>query len=325
VSEPACTPATAVGPGRAASPRATQAALIAAMAIWGLNVTAVKALTAYFDPTALAAVRMVTACAALAVLLAWRRCRLPRLDARQALGLAACAVLMVYANQILFAEGLLRSTATNGALIMALSPLVSALLAVLAFGERLSAVRAAGVALGFGGVAAVVLSHPGARLATAGLGDLLLALAVISFAAGGVIVQRLARHLDPLPVSCLIYLGGTLLLVAHAGLADAAGGAPRRAPDAWAWTLVLFSGVLATAVGNLAWNAAIARIGVARTSVFLYWVPVFGVLFAALLLGERLTPWHAAGFAGVMGGTWLGTRRPPARPASSTTSQELDT
>ena len=39
--------------------------------------------------------------------------------------LARFEVLMVYANQILFAEGLQRSTATNGALIMALSPLVS--------------------------------------------------------------------------------------------------------------------------------------------------------------------------------------------------------
>ena len=36
----------------------------------------------------------------------------------------------------------------------------------------------------------------------------------------------------------------------------------------------------------------------------------FGVLFAALLLGEALTVWHFAGFVAVMGGTYLGTRRP---------------
>ncbi len=54
----------------------------------------------------------------------------------------------------------------------------------------------------------------------------------------------------------------------------------------------------------------------ARTAVFLYWVPVFGVLFAALLLGEALTVWHLVGFVAVMGGTWLGTRRPvPMAPA----------
>lgn len=294
---------------RGPSPTAVQAGLILAMAVWGLNVSAVKALTQYFDPMPLAAVRMVTACLALCAILLWRRCRLPPLDARQRIGLLACAVLMVYANQILFAEGLLRSTATNGALIMALSPLVSALLAALVFGERLAPSRIAGVAIGFGGVAAVVLSHPGAHLSSAGLGDLLLVTAVVSFAAGGVVMQRLARDINPLPVSWAIYMVGTLLLVLHTLWADAPGTAPRAQAGAWAWTLVLFSGVLATAVGNLAWNGAIARIGVARTAVFLYWVPVFGVLFAALLLGERLTGWHALGFAAVMTGTWLGTRR----------------
>jgi len=35
---------------------------------------------------------------------------------------------------------------------------------------------------------------------------------------------------------------------------------------------------------------------------------VFGVAFAALLLGEALTWWHLLGFVAVMSGTWLGTR-----------------
>ncbi|HSV60670.1 MAG TPA: DMT family transporter [Variovorax sp.] len=75
------------------------------------------------------------------------------------------------------------------------------------------------------------------------------------------------------------------------------------------WAFILFSGVLATALSNLLWCQAIARIGVARTAVFLYWVPVFGVAFAAVLLGERLTLWHLFGFLAVMGGTYLGKRQ----------------
>ena len=41
---------------------AVQSTLIAAMAIWGLNVAAVKVLTGIFDPTTLAALRMLVAC-----------------------------------------------------------------------------------------------------------------------------------------------------------------------------------------------------------------------------------------------------------------------
>lgn len=69
---------------------------------------------------------------------------------------------------------------------------------------------------------------------------------------------------------------------------------------------------------NLVWNRAIATIGVARTAVFLYWVPIFGVLFAAVLLGEHLTLWHLGGFAAVMAGTYLGTHQPlPSPPVPS--------
>lgn len=292
------------------SSNAVQPILIAAMAIWGLNVAAVKVLTGVFDPITLAALRMLVACAALSIFVLWKGHRLPSMSLRRGTAIVICALLMVYLNQILFVEGLTRSTATNGALIMALSPLVSALLAAVAFRERLSASRLFGVALGFVGVAAVVLSHPGAGLSTAGVGDLMLVASVISFAAGGAIVQRLARHMHTATISWAIYLVGAALLTLHAGLEAPALDVAALFPGWRPWVFILFSGVMATALSNLVWNHAISRIGVARTAVFLYWVPVFGVAFAALLLGERLTLWHLFGFLAVMCGTYLGTRRP---------------
>lgn len=291
---------------------AVQAVLIGAMAVWGLNLTAVKLLTAWFEPTTLAAVRMLVACGALTVIVAAKRCARLRFTARQWAAMALCAVFMVYANQVLFAEGLLRSRASNAALVMALSPLASALLAAIAFREPLKLQRGLGVALGFAGVAAVVLSHPGAGLSSAGVGDLLIISSVLSFAAGGAMVQRLARQIHPLTICWITYCIGTAMLVVHTVAGPASLSAAVLFPGWWPWVLVLFSGIFATAICNVVWNQAIATIGVARTAVFLYWVPVFGVLFAALLLGERLTLWHFVGFSAVMGGTWLGTRRPVA-------------
>ncbi|WP_447778646.1 DMT family transporter [Variovorax boronicumulans] len=301
-------------PSHGATPASVQGWMLLAMLVWGVNVSVVKALTTSFETLPLSALRMGVACCALSAIVLWRRGGIPKLTARQLAVMAGCAFLMVYGNQILFAQGLLRSTATNGALIMALSPLVSALMAALVFGERFTPRRMAGVALGFMGVAAVVLSHPGAGLSSAGIGDLMLALSVVSFAVGGVGVQRLARQIDPLSISWVIYVIGTLMLVVHTVLGPSRLGTAQLFPGAWPWALVLFSGIAATAAGNLIWNRAISVIGVARTAVFLYWVPVFGVLFAALLLGEVLTWWHLFGFAAVMTGTWLGTR-PVAAPA----------
>ncbi len=290
--------------------------LIGVMAVWGLNVAVVKVLTESFDPVSLAAVRMLIASVALTAIMWWHKGGVPRIRLRQLVALMVCAALMVYANQIFFAEGLLRSTATNGSLIQALSPLVSSLMAALVFRERITPARLAGVALGLAGVSAVVLSHPGAKLSSGGIGDLLLVACVVSFAAGGVIVQRLTRKLDPLVLSVAIYAMGAVMLVLHAFFGRSATDVVMLPSEPWPWMLMLFSGVLATAVGNLIWNRAISTLGVARVSMFGYWVPIFGVTFAAALLGEALTLWHLVGFIAVMAGTWLGTRQPAVAPVA---------
>lgn len=286
------------------------AALMGTMLVWGINIPLVKALTAWLDTASIATLRMGVACATFGVLAVWHRQPWPRLSGRQWAGLVACAFCMVYLNQILFAAGMARTSAANGALIMATAPLISGLLAALAFGERLHARHLAAVALGFGGVAVVVLHKPGAALSHAGWGDLLVLGCVVSFAAGGVLVQRMSARLDPLSLSGVIYPVGTAMLVAHL-LLDR-GGAPdvdTLLPGWWPWALIVFSGVFATALGNWVWNGAIGRIGVARTAVYTYWVPVFGMGFAALLLGEPLNGWYALGLAMVLAGSRLAARK----------------
>jgi drug/metabolite transporter (DMT)-like permease len=216
--------------------------------------------------------------------------------------------LMVYLNQMLVSEGLSRSTATNGSLIIALSPLVSASIAALVFGERVSMQRLFGIILGLGGVVAVILSHSGAGSARATSGDLMLIASVASFAFGGALVQRLSKFIDALTLSWFTYMAGTLMLIVQVLLTGQSISIERLFPGWWSWALIFFSGALANALGTLLWNSAIASIGVARTAVFLYWVPVFGMLFAVLLLNEPLTIWHFAGFAAVLCGTTLGSR-----------------
>jgi drug/metabolite transporter (DMT)-like permease len=97
------------------------------------------------------------------------------------------------------------------------------------------------------------------------------------------------------------------MLALHTITAGAASGLDAWMPGFWPLMLVLFSALIATAFGNLAWNHAMVKIGVARVSLWFYGVPVFGVGFAALLLGETLTIWHGVGVVIVIVGTALGT------------------
>ncbi|MDH4391498.1 MAG: DMT family transporter [Aquabacterium sp.] len=293
---------------QAAASRPLQALLLGTMAMWGANLSVVKLLLTQMEPILVSVLRMVVAAVAVAAVVAWRRLPWPALSRRQWWALAGCAVLMVYLNQILFTQGVAATAAANAALIIALNPLVSALLAAVLLGDRLSPQRIAGVVLGFGGVAAVVLHRPGMAMGGAGLGDLLVLGAVTTWVLGGVMVQRLARGIDPLFISAVLNVIGAVLLLLHVLV--------RPAPlvyDASQFgpltvLLVLVSGLLATALGGIVWNRALMVLGVARTSLYSYWVPIFGVLFAVLLLGEPLTVWHGVGLAAVLAGTWLGTR-----------------
>jgi drug/metabolite transporter (DMT)-like permease len=199
---------------------------------------------------------------------------------------------------------------------MALSPMISGLLEALIFRKRLSLPYILGVLLAFGGVALVVLNRPGAGWSGVALGDLLVLASITSFACGGVIVQRLARNSSPLAIGSFLHVLGALLLALHAGTSVDDPLPALGELSAWGWTLCLFSGVLATALGAVIWGRGIAMLGIAQAAIYLSWIPVFGVGFAAWLLDEPLTVWHFAGVVAVLIGTllscWRGTALPVA-------------
>ena len=282
--------------------------LLATMAVWGGNLSVVKLLIERMEPMWVSLLRMSVATVALWAVVALRGLPWPRTTPRQAGLFLACAVLMVYVNQLGFTLGVQRTAAANAALIISLNPLVSALMAAWFLGDRLTPARLAGVVLGFGGVAAVVLHRPGAALGHGSLGDLLVFGSVVAWVAGGLLVQRLARQFDSAVVSAVVFAIGSLLLMGHVALDSSL-----RLPNAAVFTpgtllLLVVSGLLASALGSLVWNRALTTLGVARTALYAYWVPIFGVAFAVGVLGEPLTVWHGLGLAGVLSGTWLGTR-----------------
>lgn len=300
-------PAPAASPVSPAHSLRAQLVLTAAMALWGLNIPAVRVLAGRFDFATLAAVRMFFTCCVFAVLALRASGRLPGIERRHWPLLLACSALMVYGNQVFFTSGMARTSATNSALIVALGPLVSSLLAAIAFRERLALPRLAGIALGLAGVAGVILHRPGAGVGAAGIGDLLVGSSVLSFALGGVLVQRLARQLDVLAISWGIYLVGTVFLALHAAVA---GFDQRILSSGWqSWSLILFSGVAASAIGNLIWNRSIGILGISRTALFLNWVPLFAIAFAVAFLDEPFSWWLVFGFGCVVCGTCLGALR----------------
>lgn len=262
--------------------------LVAAMAAWGINMSAVKVMTGYFDAVTLAALRMGLAAITMSFIV-WRmNLGLPRLSWRQGAALLACSVLLVYGYQVLLVQGLETTTASNASLIVAFTPAAALLVGALYRLRAPGGKRLGGVAFGILGVAIIVLGRPGGGVDGMHTGDVLILLAVVCWALGGEFIQALAGSLHPMVVAAATHTFGTLVLTVHAALSPQ----PPVFPDASSlepWLLLAFSGIIAAALGNFAWYHSIGRMGAVRTTPAMNLVPLFGVGFAVLALSEPLS------------------------------------
>jgi hypothetical protein len=112
------------------------ATLFCMMMVWGLNLSAVKVLTESLDVMLVASIRMVMATAVMSVVGWYLRPSGATEKSQLQWGyLIAAGFCLVYCQQIAFAEGLKRTSATNAALVMALGPCVSLLMERAAFGR----------------------------------------------------------------------------------------------------------------------------------------------------------------------------------------------
>ena len=214
------------------------------------------------------------------------------------LKLAACQTVLQY---LFFYAGMAHTTGTKGAIIDSSAAFIGVLLAhFLCAGERMTARRAAGCAVGFSGVVLVNLGAGGMG-GFSWRGDGLMLLAAASFAFGGIISGRAARGLDPAAVTGWQLLGGGALLLAG----GAAMGGRAVPPSGAAWLLLGYLAVL-SAMAFTIWTLLLKYNPVAKISIYNSLTPVFGALCSAVVLGERFfSIKNLAALALVCGGVYL--------------------
>jgi len=213
-----------------------------------------------------------------------------------------------------FFAALDRTSATNTSLLIALNPALTFLLAPLV-GERYTRRGGLGIVLALCG-AALVITHGDlavvTNLAAARSGDLLALGAAALWAIFNVGSRRVVAHLPHALTNTCIYGFGSLALFTLASpeqpLEQLAGASP-AALGALA-AMVVLSSVLA---GQL-FLYGVHTVGVGRTVVFVYLVPVLTAAAATVMLGEPLLATQVVGGAAVLAGVYVTTRapRPPA-------------
>jgi len=266
--------------------------------VWAANFIVVKSANREIPPVAFALIRFSLASAVLMTVLRVREGSiwLPRRDAVLILGLGALS-FGVY--QIAWSTALQWIPAGDSALLVAATPVLTALLAVIAGSDVLTRVKIAGGLLSFAGVAIVVAAGPGLGLGLgrgAGLvlvGDLLTlgaALLWSIYVAFGAPI--LGRH-SPIRTSAWAMVGGCLVLLLP-GLWQASS-TSWGAVDGAAWAGLLYSALLAAGLANVLVFNAIRLLGPTRVTAFQFLVPFIAVILGAVLLGEAVRPEQVAG------------------------------
>lgn len=282
----------------------TEAALSVMVLVWGVNFAVVKVALQTFDPLAFNALRFAVASLLVLGVLGWQgqlglpeRRDVPRVIA---LGLVGNVVY-----QMCFILGLDRTRAGHAALMLALTPVLTALFSTWTGHERPGPRTWTGAAASVCGIALVTGSALGFEEGSEVLlGDVILLGAAVVWAAYTVGAGPLVRRYGSVrPTAWTLWVGAVGL---------SAAGAPALLRQDWgavrpaAWGGMLFSAIFAIGLAYLIWYRGVERIGNTRTAIFSNLTPVVALATSALWLGETPSPLALLGAALTLGGVmWV--------------------
>lgn len=252
--------------------RAAYAALITAAFLFGTTFVVVKDAVEGFPPLAFVGWRFLIGAGVLFVL------AVPRSAATWRDG--TIAGLWLLAGFAFQTAGLVTTEASNSALITGLYVVFTPLLAALWARRPPSSWAVIGGVISVIGLAMLTVDES----LSVGVGDVLTLACALGFAGHIVFLSRAAHHHPVIPFTAV-----QLLVTAIGGLVLSAGFEGLPIPSDREWPALVITGVGVSAVAFLLQVWAQSRIGSERTALLLTAEPVFGVLVAAALLGERLT------------------------------------
>jgi drug/metabolite transporter (DMT)-like permease len=283
--------------------------LFGTVLLWALNATVTRyVLTHGVHPLAYATARYAAA-TALFILYTHRVERSFRI-ARRDLRYVAIAAIAIFCNQLCFVYAVDKTSAATVTLFLGTTPIFIGLITTVIGLERMRrgfwiATAASLVGVGF------VASGSGGFSGHAG-GDTIAAGTALTWALYSVAITPLMRRYSPFRISSIV-LGIGWIPIAVVGLPQTL---DQRFDVGWpVWLGFAFAVVGPLFLTNILWFTAISRVGPSHASLFSNVQPLFGVLFALLLLGEHLSRWEIAGGVLIISAVLLErSRRTPLEP-----------
>lgn len=203
---------------------------------------------------------------------------------------AVLVSLLAAANVFLYIFGLSRTTASIAPMLYGATPLIAGIFSYFLLRERLEKQKLLGITIGFIGVVVIILLplfESGNKFSGDLIGHLLVFGAVISFSLYTVLSKKLMKHHTPLSLTLIFFL--VTLILGSVTLPMQFTSSASTAFSPAVLVSIAFVGIIGTGIYYLLYQKAIHKATPVLASMILYLQPIFSIVWAALLLSEKIT------------------------------------
>ena len=288
--------------------------MLACCVLWGLQQVVVKLTLPAMPPFQQCALRSLFAAL---LVLAWSRWRGIALFARDGTLGPGLAAGLLFAFEFLCIYGALpRTDASRVSVFIYMAPcVVAALLPRFVPSERLRPLQTLGMAGAFVALAWAFQEGFSSPSRAQWTGDALAICAAASWGATTLVIRTTRLATAPAEKTLFYQLALSAVIP---WIASRMSGEPQSlaAVPLWAWGSLLFQSAIVAFASYLAWFWLLRHYPATKLSAFSFLTPLFGLAFAALLLGESISMRLVVALAFVALGIWLVNRKGvPAEPA----------
>ena len=253
--------------------------------VWGSSFTAVKISVDEFSPVQIAFVRVFIGGGIVLTVALYGRLKLPI----QLKNWSVLLLIAIFSNVLPFSMIGWASTISDSStvsILMATSPIFALVLShFFTADDRLTWFKVLSVIIGFSGVLILVLPSINLSDTSNLLAKLATLLAAVSYVIAGLLTRKLTEDIGVPSITSIVLIFSTLILAPIAFIEGFS------AIDSYSFEVllsVLFLGVFSTALALLIRYSLILQVGYTFVSYTGFLVPVFGLIFGALLLNEKL-------------------------------------
>ncbi len=282
-----------------------------AVLFWGASFVATKVAVQQISPLAVIMLRFALGWSVL-MLICLKRQQIVWIKGRDLLGLALLGLNGITVHQLLQANALVTTSATNSGWIVALIPIFTALLAWLLARESFGALKVIGLCIA--GVGALLVISRGnltgglsGLLRVATVGDVLMLLSAPNWALFTVLSKKMMGTKYP-PALMMTYVMGFGWMMVLPLFAAQRGWMQIPGLSVEGWASVLFLGLACSGLAYVFWYDALQKAGASQVASFLYLEPLVTVVVAATWIGERVTWATLIGGGVILLGVWLVNR-----------------